>query len=171
PPFRISGTLAIFSFRPMPPTLLFDLSQIDLDACVADVEAIQKVNPQRGDMHHLDRVIWQEGPQLLGIKHVRHDEFWVPGHIPGRPLLPGVVMLEAAAQLSSYQTHTYVGWDGFIGFGGLQDVKFRAAVEPGQDLYLLCELTDQRHRRVTANLQGVVEGRMAFEAVIIGSRM
>ena len=155
----------------MPPTLLFDLSAIDLDATLADKEQIQAINPQRGDMHHLDRVIWTEGPHILGVKHVREDEFWVPGHIPGRPLLPGVIMLEAAAQLSSYHTHTYVGWDGFIGFGGLNNVKFRAAVEPGSDLYLLCSLTDQRHRRVTADMQGVVDGKIAFEAQIIGTKM
>ena len=155
----------------MPPTLLFDLSAIDLDATVATKEQIDAINPQRGDMQHLDRVIWTQGDDILGIKHVRDNEFWVPGHIPGRPLLPGVIMLEAAAQLSSYHTHTYVGWDGFIGFGGLNDVKFRAAVEPGQDLYLLCRLIDQRHRRVTADMQGVVDGKIAFEAKIIGTRM
>ena len=83
-------------------------------------------------MEQLDAVIWQHEGSILGRKDVREDEFWVPGHIPGRPLLPGVVMLEAAAQLSSFHTATYVGWEGFIGFGGLEDVKFRAAVKPGQ---------------------------------------
>ena len=155
----------------MPPTLLFDLSALDLDAVAAGPERIREINPQRGDMEHLDCVVWQERGRILGYKDVRHDEFWVPGHIPGRPLLPGVIMLEAAAQLSSYLTRVYVGWEGFIGFGGLEDVKFRAAVEPGKRLYLLADLIEARHRRIKANIQGVVDGVVAFEAVIIGTKM
>ncbi|MCH6550662.1 MAG: beta-hydroxyacyl-ACP dehydratase, partial [Planctomycetes bacterium] len=48
-------------------------------------------------MRQLDYVIWrtQDASQGLGVKHVGDDEFWVPGHIPGRPLMPGVIMLEA----------------------------------------------------------------------------
>ena len=155
----------------MPPTLLFDLSQIDLDHVLAGPERIREVNPQRGDMEHLDAVVWHREEKILGYKDVTDDEFWVPGHIPGRPLLPGVIMLEAAAQLSSFLTRVYVGWEGFIGFGGLEDVKFRSPVTPGQRLYLLADLTDVRHRRIKANIQGVVGGNVVFEAVIIGTKM
>ena len=155
----------------MPPALLFDLSAIDLDRVLHGRDEIERHIPQRGAMAHLDAVVWTHEGKILGYKDVGHDEFWVPGHIPGRPLLPGVVMLEAAAQLSSYHVATYVGWDGFIGFGGLESVRFRAAVPPGKRLYLLCELTDARHRRVKANVQGVVDGQIAFEAVVIGTRM
>jgi 3-hydroxyacyl-[acyl-carrier-protein] dehydratase len=155
----------------MPPALLFDLSTIDLDAVQHDREAIRSYNPQRGAMEHLDAIVWTNEGRILGRKDVRDDEFWVPGHIPGRPILPGVVMLEAAAQTSSFLTATWVGWDGFIGFGGLEDVKFRASVEPGQTLYILCEMTDKRHRRIRAKTQGIVDGTIAFEATIIGQRM
>ena len=155
----------------MPPTLLFDLSAIDLDAVIAGPDRIREVNPQRGDMEHLDAIVWHQEGKILGYKDVTPDEFWVPGHIPGRPLLPGVIMLEAAAQLSSYLTRVYVGWEGFIGFGGLEDVKFRAPVEPGQRLYLLADLTEVRHRRIRADFQGVVGGNVAVQGVIIGTKM
>ena len=155
----------------MPPTLLFDLSAIDLDQTVAGPEQIREVNPQRGDMEHLDAIVWRREGKILGYKDVKDTEFWVPGHIPGRPLLPGVIMLEAGAQLSSYLTRVHVGWEGFIGFGGLEDVKFRAPVTPGQRLYLLADLTEVRHRRIKAKLQGVVNGGVVFEAVIIGTKM
>ena len=64
-------------------------------------EQVAELTPQRGAMRQLDYVIWktQDAGQGLGVKHVRDDEFWVPGHIPGRPLMPGVMMLEACAQL------------------------------------------------------------------------
>ena len=155
----------------MPPTLLFDLSAIDLDATLAGPEQIRQVNPQRGDMEHLDAIVWRNEGKILGYKDVTADEFWVPGHIPGRPLLPGVIMLEAAAQLSSYLTHVFVGWHGFIGFGGLEDVKFRAPVTPGQRLWLLADLTEVRHRRIKADFQGVVDGGVVVEGVIIGTKM
>lgn len=155
----------------MPPATLFDLSTIDLDAVKHDIDEIRQHNPQRGDMEHLNAVVWTDEGRIIGRKDVTADEFWVEGHIPGRPLLPGVIMLEAAAQASSFLTATYVGWEGFIGFGGLEDVKFRTAVEPGQTLYILCELIEKRHRRIKAKCQGVVNGGIAFEATIIGTRM
>ncbi|MEM7806844.1 MAG: 3-hydroxyacyl-ACP dehydratase FabZ family protein [Planctomycetota bacterium] len=136
-----------------------------------DIDEIRQHNPQRGDMEHLNAVVWTDEGRIIGRKDVTADEFWVEGHIPGRPLLPGVIMLEAAAQASSFLTATYVGWEGFIGFGGLEDVKFRTAVEPGQTLYILCELIEKRHRRIKAKCQGVVNGGIAFEATIIGTRM
>ena len=155
----------------MPPRLLFDLSQIDLDGTLHDLDVIRQHNPQRGEMEHLDAIVWSDGPCVLGRKRVREDEFWIPGHIPGRPLMPGVILMEAAAQVCSFHTATYVGWDGFIGFGGMEDVKFRASVEPGQTLYILCELFDQRHRRVKGRTQGLVGGNIVFEGVIIGTKM
>jgi 3-hydroxyacyl-[acyl-carrier-protein] dehydratase len=155
----------------MPPALLFDISGVDLDATLHDIEAIRRYNPQRGDMEHLDAIVWSDEGNIIGRKHVTADEFWVEGHIPGRPILPGVIMLEAAAQASSFLTATYVGWDGFIGFGGLENVKFRAAVEPGQTLYILCSLWEKRHRRIRAGVQGLVNGNIVFEATIIGTRM
>ena len=155
----------------MPPALLFDLSALDLDRVLFDREAIEKVNPQRGQMQHLDAILWQHEGKILGYKDVSDDEFWVDGHIPGRPLLPGVIMLEAAAQLSSFHTATHFKWDGFIGFGGLEDVKFRSAVPPGKRMYLLCDTIDVRHRRIKAKTQGLVDGNLAFEATIIGTKM
>ena len=81
----------------MPPQLLYDISHIDLNQVVFDQEAIREVNPQRGDMEHLDAIAFVDAAkgQIIGYKDVRDDEFWIPGHIPGNPLLPGVIMIEA----------------------------------------------------------------------------
>lgn len=157
----------------MPPTLVFDIAGLDLNHILYGPEVIRQSNPQRGAMEHLSAIVWTDeaAGRILGYKDVRADEFWVPGHIPGRPLLPGVIMLEAAAQLASFYTKRIMGWEGFLGFGGVENCKFRAAVAPGQRLYLLAQRTWARHRRVCCRTQGLVEGQLAFEADIIGTQM
>jgi 3-hydroxyacyl-[acyl-carrier-protein] dehydratase len=155
----------------MPPQMLFDLSGIDLNQIKLDQEAIRKINPQRGAMEHLNGIVHLDVPknQIIGYKDVRGDEFWVEGHIPGRPILPGVVMIEAAAQLASLFTHFTCGWEGFIGFGGLKEVKFRATVTPGCRMYILGTKTFERHRRIGCATQGIVNGNIVFEAEVIGT--
>jgi 3-hydroxyacyl-[acyl-carrier-protein] dehydratase len=88
----------------MPPKLLVDLSGIDLTRVAIPIEEIREVNPQRYEMEQLSGIITYR-PDLgyiVAFRDVRPDEFWVRGHIPGRPLFPGVLMIEAAAQLSSF---------------------------------------------------------------------
>ena len=162
----------------MPPPLLFDLSQIDLKAePVFDREAIGEVNPQRFEMQQLDGILWydKEKRLILGYKDVREDEFWARGHIPGRPLMPGVIMIEAAAQMTSFFVKQIYEEKGFVGFAGIDAAKFRSIVEPGQRLYLLGHITKYKHRKntshVTTSVQGVVDDTMVFEAVISGMRI
>lgn len=157
----------------MPPQLLYYISAIDLDKVLYDQEAIRQVNPQRGAMEHLNAVVHVDGDrgQIIGFKDVRDDEFWMPGHIPGRPLLPGVIMIEAAAQLAAFYTAKVVGWEGFIGFGGAEEIRFRQAVTPGSRLHLVCLKIWQRHRRIACKTQGLVNGSIVFEATIIGTQL
>ncbi|MEA2708735.1 MAG: 3-hydroxyacyl-[acyl-carrier-protein] dehydratase [Phycisphaerales bacterium] len=157
----------------MPPQLVFDISQIDLNQIVFDQEQIRGANPQRGDMEMLNGIVYakpEEG-RIIGYKDVRADEFWVPGHIPGRPLFPGVLMIESAAQLASFYTRKFVGWKGFIGFGGVEDTKFRQQVQPGARLYLLGQKLWERHHRIKCTVHGIVNGQLVFETGIVGTEM
>ncbi len=159
----------------MPPTLLFDLSEIDSTAePVFDKEAISRVNPQRFEMQHLDGILWYDKDRdaILGYKDVTPNEFWVRGHIPGRPLMPGVIQIEAAAQLLSFFVKQIYQEEGFIGFGGIDKAKFRAAIEPGCRLLLLGHVVEARKgRKYVCDVQGVVSGSLAFEATISGMRI
>src|SRR3954447_16550259 len=149
----------------MPPQLLYDIAGIDLDKVLFDQEQIRECNPQRGPMEHLNAIVYAE-PELgriIGYKDVRHDEFWVEGHIPGRPLLPGVLMIESGAQLASFYTRKFVGWKGFIGFGGVDEVKFRQQVIPPCRMYVLGQKIWERHHRIQCKVQGVVNGGLVFE--------
>jgi len=163
----------IHSGQYMPPQLLYDISALDLTQIVYDQEAIRAVNPQRGDMEHLNGIVYSHPAEgrIIGYKDVRPDEFWVPGHIPGRPLLPGVLMIEAGAQLASFYTHMFIGWKGFIGFGGAEDIRFRQPVAPGCRLHIVGQKIWERHRRMCCKVQGVVGGTLVFEATIIGTEL
>ena len=157
----------------MPPKYLLGLSKVDFAAVVHDQEQIRRHNMQRGDMEHLNAIIWVDTAQaaLIGYKDVRPDEFWVKGHIPGRPLLPGVIMIEAGAQLAGFYTKQYMDWAGFVGFGGVEDCKFRLPVSPGVRMYLLGKKRWERHHRMRSDIQGIVDGQIVFEAGVIGTQM
>ena len=154
----------------MPPTLLFDLSTIDLNQIVIDKKAIQEVNPQRYEMDQLDGIIWYDKEKflILGYKDVTENEFWVRGHIPDRPLMPGVIMIEAAAQLSSVFVKQVYKLPGFIGFASIESAKFRQTVPPGKRLYLLGHITVFKRRLYTCVVQGIVDGTMVFDTVVSG---
>ena len=157
----------------MPPALLFDLSKIDLSKTEFSSDVISTVNPQSHEMSQLDGIIWHDLEKLLclGFKDVTDDEFWVRGHIPGRPIMPGVIMVEAAAQLCSFFMKKIYGLEGFIGFSGIDKTKFRETVVPGQRLYLLCHISKIRSRQFSSTVQGVVNDKMVFDTIISGMRV
>ncbi len=154
--------------------LLVNLSSIDLEHVEMDIDAIRRVIPQRHEMEQIQGVIRfdPKGGTIVGYKDVRADEFWVRGHIPGRPLYPGVLMLEAAAQLAStYMSLVLEDRDLFIGFGAADRVKFRGTVVPGDRLIVIARCLALRSRAAVFQAQGVVAGRIVFEAQVTGVRV
>ena len=83
---------------------VLNLDEMDLSRVAFDAKALDNDLPQVGHLRMCDAVLWhnEDFTQGVGRKDVRHDEFWVPCHIPGRPLLPGVLMIEATAQMASF---------------------------------------------------------------------
>lgn len=152
--------------------LIVDLASIDLTQVYADIEDIRKYNPQRHEMEQLSAIIMVDEPNniCLGYKDIAEDEFWVRGHMPGMPLMPGVVMCESAAQISSYYTQRFdlLGAD-MVGFGGLDEVRFRDMVKPGDRFYVCCKLIKvRRNRMIVADFQGFVEDRLVVGGQIKG---
>jgi 3-hydroxyacyl-[acyl-carrier-protein] dehydratase len=158
----------------MPPELHFDPSRVDLNHVIADRAAIQQANPQRFEMQQLDAIVYVDPANqlIVGYKDARPDEFWVRGHMPAYPLMPGVLMCEAAAQLCSYYCVTQgLSYGDFIGFGGMDDVRFRSQVRPGDRLVLVAKGIKFRRRQNVFNVQGFVNNAMVFHADIIGIAM
>ena len=155
------------------PAPLIDLSRLDLSKIEFDSEAIAEVNPQSYEMSQLDGIIWYDSNEMLclGYKDLKDSEFWVRGHLPGRPIMPGVLMVEAAAQLCSFYMKRIYGLEGFIGFSGIGKTKFRNTVLPGSRLYLLGHIDKIRSRQFSATVQGIVDDKIVFDTVISGMRV
>jgi 3-hydroxyacyl-[acyl-carrier-protein] dehydratase len=154
----------------MPPPLLIDLADVDVDKVCLDREQIYKHLPHRFEFELLDGVCLVDcpGKRIVSYADIRPDAWWVRGHVPGRPLLPGVMMLEMAAQTSAILARQLDDNDSFIAFGGVEGCKFRETVTPPARLYLLCVGIEYRSRRIVSAAQGVLDGRLVFEAQITG---
>lgn len=154
----------------MPPQTLFDIDSIDFANPIISREEIYQVNPHRHEFMQLDGICLFEPKEgrIAGVRHVRDDEFWVRGHIPSRPIFPGVLMMETAAQMVSYFVMRKFPDKGFLGFGGVDDVKFRGSVQPGDTIYMVGKMLEMRSRRCIGATQALVNDRIVYEGVITG---
>lgn len=152
---------------------LFELDQIDLGATIADREQMFKLIPHRHEMALLDRIVWANESSHAGVgaMKVTGDEFWVRGHFPGTPMLPGVLMVEAGAQLSCYLYNCLQETPKLCAFLRIDNAVFRQSVTVGQELFLLCNVVKASDRRFVAEIQGVADGQVCFEAKISGMRI
>ncbi len=148
-----------------------DPASLDLQKVLVDQDGIRKINPQRFEMEQLTAIVHID-PTLhiiAGYKDIRADEFWVRGHLPGYPLFPGALICEAAAQLCSYFIATQGGAQGdFIGFGGLENVRFRGQVRPGDRLLIVAKATKLHRRQTIFSVQGFVGSKLVFNGDVIG---
>ncbi len=152
--------------------LIIDPAEYDLNHVVADIEEIRRFNPQRHEMEQLTAIVYDDAEKniVVGYKDITADEFWTRGHMPGMPLMPGVMMCEAAAQLSSFHTqrHNLLGAE-MVGFGGLEEVRFRGTVVPGNRLVIVVQmLRVRRGRMIVARFQGLVDDLIVVEGKIKG---
>jgi 3-hydroxyacyl-[acyl-carrier-protein] dehydratase len=155
----------------MPPVALVDPATIDTSKVLFDLEGIRLGNPQRFEMEQLTAIVHLDPAErlIIGYKDITENEFWVRGHMPDYPLMPGVLICEAAAQLSSFFTHYIkIVEDTFMGFGGLEDVRFRGMVKPGDRLVLVSKAVRVHRRQTIFETQGFVEANMVYHGRIIG---
>jgi len=152
--------------------LLFDISTLDLSHVIADLDEIRRYNPQRYEVEQLTAIVYEDKERLLciGYKDVSDSEFWVRGHMPGMPLMPGVIICEAAAQMCSYFALKYdlLGTK-LVGLGGLEEVRFRDPVQPGDRLVVVCQqLRVRRGAMIVCRFEGFVNNNLVAEGKIKG---
>jgi 3-hydroxyacyl-[acyl-carrier-protein] dehydratase len=158
----------------MPPSPLIDPNELDWDSEVYSRAQIYEILPQQHEFAQLDRIIHFDADAgiIAGVRDVRVDEWWCRGHMPQRAIFPGVLMVECAAQLAAFGTAIVMpDAKSFMGFGGIDQAKFRDSVSPPARIVLISKGRDVRPRRTICDTQAYVDGKMVFEGVITGIRI
>lgn len=152
---------------------IVDLATLDLSRNVISEEELRASLPHRDHFQLLDGICHfdPERGLAVGYKDWAADCWWSTGHIPGRPLMPGVLMIEGAAQVASFLIKKANAWaaDSFIGLAGLDDVRFRGTVVPPARVYFVSgnlKISGRRLARMPA--QAFCNGEMKMETELLG---
>jgi 3-hydroxyacyl-[acyl-carrier-protein] dehydratase len=147
-----------------------DFSEFDSEKPIISWDEVREINPHRHEMSLLDGILYLTETHAVGFKNVTDDEFWVRGHFPSRPLMPGVLICECAAQLSSYfAISTKMVDSGYVGLGGLESIRFRGPVVPGDQLIVMLQRGKVRKNAMfTADFQGFVDQTLVVDGTIKG---
>lgn len=157
----------------MPAQAIYDYTKFNYDKPLFTLDDIRKVNPQRHEMEQLSGIVFvdREAHGIIGFKDVSEDEFWIKGHMPGFPLMPGVLLCEAAAQLAGFYARKYdiLQAGDYLGFGGMNDVRFRSPVFPNCRLIIVARATLIKVKRMAQfEFQGFVNDKQVFNGEMIG---
>ncbi|MEC4816359.1 MAG: 3-hydroxyacyl-ACP dehydratase FabZ [Scytonema sp. PMC 1069.18] len=139
---------------------------------IFSVEDIQKLLPHRYPFALVDRIIeYVPGKSAVGIKNVTVNEPHFQGHFPGRPIMPGVLIVEAMAQVGGVVlTQLSEMEGGLFLFAGIDKVRFRRQVVPGDQLVMTVELLWVKQRRFgKMQARAEVDGQLAAEGELMFS--
>lgn len=137
-----------------------------------DREEIEAILPHRAPFLMLDRIVELDpGKRGVGIKQVGSDEFWVQGHFPGNPILPGVLVAEALAQMAAViwlsANRERVGQPVYL--VGMDKMRFRRIVKPGDELRLEVALTDERRKMLFFDAVATVDGQKVADGQFLAT--
>jgi len=137
-------------------------------SAVMDVTDVQAVLPHRFPFLLVDRILAFEGEnKIIGMKSVTINEPYFQGHFPGHPVMPGVLQLEAMAQVASILMSKRTSLSGIGYFMSADEVKFRKPVHPGDTLIIEGELLRAKATIAKASCRCLVNGEVTSEAILM----
>jgi 3-hydroxyacyl-[acyl-carrier-protein] dehydratase len=139
---------------------------------IAKILEIKAITPHRYPFLLVDRVLEVEpGKSILALKNVTCNEEFFNGHFPQRPIMPGVLQVEALAQVAGllifYTTNVPVDATNWYYFAGIDNARFKRLVEPGDQLHLRVEIAKQRRELWVFNAKATVDGELACSAELL----
>ena len=151
--------------------LVAKIMEQNMNQKVYDINDIMKILPHRYPFLFVDRVtVTEPGKKGLGIKNVTINDGFFAGHFPQRPVMPGVIMIEALAQTAGVLVLTSGSHPNKVAlFMAIDQVKFRKVVSPGDQLILEVEIIRDRERTVQVKGVGKVDGEIVVEAEMLFS--
>ena len=131
-------------------------------------DEIESILPHREPFLLIDEVLeFEAGKRVVARRTVREDEWYFAGHFPGRPVMPGVLIVEAMAQTGAVAVLAQEENRGKIAyFAGIDDCRFKRIVEPGDELELVCEIDRIRGPIGRGKVEARVEGELAARATL-----
>ncbi|MDR2170820.1 MAG: beta-hydroxyacyl-ACP dehydratase [Planctomycetaceae bacterium] len=150
---------------------LVDPVLYNVDRSIFGIEHIRLYNSQRFEMEQLSGILYEnfEDKSAVGYLDATESSFWVKGHMPDFPIMPGVIMCEAAAQLTGYFANKYkLIPNALLGLGGIDNARFRSAVKPGNKLVIQIKILHYKKILITSEFMGIVNDKIACEGTIKG---
>ena len=152
---------------------LLDLDSLDLSQDVMEDAEIRSMVPHAHEFQMIDGICHLDVEQgfIVGYKDWAEDAWWAKGHIPGRPLMPGVLMVEGCAQVATILMKKKEGWpaENFIGLGGLNNVRFRGQVVPPCRVHFVSMAAGRSSRKILKYpAQCFLDGKMVMQMELMG---
>jgi UDP-3-O-[3-hydroxymyristoyl] N-acetylglucosamine deacetylase/3-hydroxyacyl-[acyl-carrier-protein] dehydratase len=137
-------------------------------AAALDINQVMSILPHRYPFLMVDRIVEIEDARAVGVKSVSINEPYFQGHFPGHPVMPGVLQVEAMAQVASVVMMRRTDNEGKVGyFMSADEVKFRKPVVPGDTLFIHVEMLSMKKRLGKAACKCLVNGEVTSEGILL----